>query len=175
MLRKIHRWFSVPFFLFFIVVLITGVYLQFVELKHGLKPSRPVPTQTSLPSEEQVGLDLQQAVQLAKQTNNTFPAEKIEISYENQQAIVKLSTLNKIGPSITVDLATKKVTQIERPSRTLRTYFLLFHSGKFFGITGTIVLMLSGIALFIISVTGIWEYINMYNRRRKANKAQLFW
>jgi hypothetical protein len=35
--------------------------------------------------------------------------------------------------------------------------------------------MLAGISLMVLSVTGLWVYIEMWRRRRKADKHGFFW
>jgi hypothetical protein len=40
---------------------------------------------------------------------------------------------------------------------------------------GLVVVMLASIALMVLCVTGLWVYIDMYRRRRKAGKNGLFW
>ena len=175
MIRKIHRWLSFPLAIFFLLVTITGIYLQIVELEHGLEPSRPIVQQSSFPSDEVLLKDIKKAIEMARQSNSTFPSEKLEISYLGGKATINLATTNRLGPSMKVNLSTGEVITVNRPPRTLRTYFLLFHSGKFFGPTGTFIMLITGICLFILTITGIWEYIKMYKRRSKTGNKAFFW
>lgn len=175
LIRKIHRWLSMPMVLFLFLVIVTGIYLQFVELQHGLETPKPLPMVTSLPSDEVVLQQLQKALLIARQADQNFPAEKLQLTYLNGQANLTLETTNRLGPSLSVNLNSGEVKQVERPPRTLRTFFLLFHSGKFFGTFGTIVMLLCGLVLLVLSVTGTWEYVQMYKRRRNGGKKSFFW
>lgn len=175
LIRNLHRWVSMPLSIFLLSIILTGIYLQVVEFQHGLKPKVASPTVSSAPDQVVLIKHIERALKLAERQDSGFPTEKIEISYVSSKPIVTLSTRDRLGPTMEIDVETGKILQIARPERTLRTYFLLFHSGKFFGTTGTIIMLLTGIVLLLLCVTGCWEYLKMYQRRRNAGRKSFFW
>lgn len=174
-MRKYHRWFSFPLIVFLFAVTVTGLYLQVVEFIAETETKDERPTTRTAPSEDDVQRDLAQSMDLAMKSHAGFPVQKIEISYSDDGKEVKLLTNKRIGPSVTVKPETGEVSYVERPKRTLRTIFILLHSGKFFGPIGIFIILLAGIALTVLSVTGLWVYIEMYRRRLKAKKTGFFW
>ena len=50
------------------------------------------------------------------------------------------------------------------------------HSGEEFGPAGTVIALLSGVAMVFFSFSGLWMYISMWrNRSAKALKPGWFW
>ena len=49
------------------------------------------------------------------------------------------------------------------------------HSGEEFGPVGVVASLLGGVALLFFVVSGLWMYIDMFRRRRKADKGGIFW
>jgi uncharacterized iron-regulated membrane protein len=49
------------------------------------------------------------------------------------------------------------------------------HSGEFFGPVGVIISLLSGIAMIFFSFSGLWLYFQMFVRRRRLGKPDMFW
>ncbi|MFK8018171.1 MAG: PepSY-associated TM helix domain-containing protein [Pseudomonadales bacterium] len=175
MMRKIHRWVSFPLIVFLLAVTVTGIYLQGEEIIAKAKPAREVPTVSSLPTDQELKRYLQEALVAARQKNPDFPAEKIEFAFIGNKAIAKFSTRLRFGPGLEVDLQTGDVTEQARPKRSLHTLFILLHTGKYYGMTGLIVIMLAGLVLLVLSVTGFFVYLDMYRRRSHSGKKNLFW
>ncbi len=61
------------------------------------------------------------------------------------------------------------------PKRKLVGLMHHLHSGEYFGPVGVIISLLSGIAMIFFSFSGLWIYYQMFVRRRKLGKAELFW
>jgi hypothetical protein len=61
------------------------------------------------------------------------------------------------------------------PKRKLVGFLHHLHSGEYFGPVGVIISLLSGIAMIFFSFSGLWIYYQMFVRRRKLGKAELFW
>ena len=50
------------------------------------------------------------------------------------------------------------------------------HSGEQFGATGTVIALLSGIAMIFFSFSGVWMYIRMFRARpARPGQAKWFW
>lgn len=49
------------------------------------------------------------------------------------------------------------------------------HRGDFFGVTGQMVSLLSGLAMIYLSISGIVLYVSMWRKRRQSGRIGLFW
>lgn len=61
------------------------------------------------------------------------------------------------------------------PPGDLHLFLLQLHRGDLFGPVGTWISILCGVALVILSVTGLWVYIDLLRRRLKGDRRGLFW
>ena len=61
------------------------------------------------------------------------------------------------------------------PKRKLVGLMHHLHSGEYFGPIGVVISLLSGLAMIFFSFSGLWIYYQMFVRRRKLGKAELFW
>lgn len=61
------------------------------------------------------------------------------------------------------------------PKRKLVGLMHHLHSGEFFGRLGIVISLLSGLVMIFFSFSGLWIYYQMFVRRRKLGKAELFW
>lgn len=175
LMRRYHRWVSFPLIIFLIIVTGTGIYLQAVEMLAHDSGSADRVLERSAPQSTDVASAVEQGIETALATQPDFPIQKVEISYRGESPQVVVATNQRIGPSVTVNMETGDATYVERPPRTVRTIFVLLHSGKYYGMTGLVVIMLAGLILMVLSFTGLWVYIDMYRRRAKANKKGFFW
>jgi uncharacterized iron-regulated membrane protein len=70
----------------------------------------------------------------------------------------------------------KPATERKRdPKRKLVGLMHHLHSGEYFGPVGVIISLLSGLAMIFFSFSGLWMYYQMFVRRRKLSKPELFW
>lgn len=176
MMRLIHRWISFPLIIFLLAVTITGIYLQWKELEAEMQPHSEVAAPTAtFPSDEAVLEQVATALQQAREQDASFPVQKLEYVHKGDRQTVTIATTQRIGPSIKINLNTGEIVQEARPKRTLRTYFILLHSGKYFGVWGVIIIMIAGLILLVLSITGFIVYLDMYRRRLKQGRKKLFW
>jgi uncharacterized iron-regulated membrane protein len=49
------------------------------------------------------------------------------------------------------------------------------HSGELFGPVGTLISILSGLALFFFAFSGLWMYVQMFRNRKGAAAGKWFW
>ncbi len=61
------------------------------------------------------------------------------------------------------------------PKRKLVGLMHHLHSGEFFGPVGVIISLLSGLAMIFFSFSGLWLYFQMFVRRRRLGKPDMFW
>jgi uncharacterized iron-regulated membrane protein len=50
-----------------------------------------------------------------------------------------------------------------------------FHSGQLFGLPARVLDLLAGLSLTFLSVSGLWMYIEMWRKRAKSGRRQVFW
>lgn len=174
-MRRYHRWISFPLIIFLLAVIGTGLYLQAVEIMHEAESGEQEPLARTAPDRAEIVAAVDRALEIAERDKADFPLQKVEISFTDDSYEAKALTNRRIGPSVTVDGATGETTYVERPPRTIRTIFILLHSGKYYGMTGLVIIMLASIVLMVLCITGLWVYIDMYRRRLKAGKKDLFW
>ena len=61
-------------------------------------------------------------------------------------------------------------------ARALVGYLHHLHSGEEFGPVGTVISILSGLAMMFFSLSGLWLYVAMWrNRKERALKPGWFW
>lgn len=173
--RRYHRWTSFPLIVFLVAVIGTGLYLQAVEILHQAENADPQPLVRTAPDRAAILAAVDQALAASERDRPDFPLQKLEISFEDGDYTARALTHRRIGPSVTIAGASGQTTYVERPPRSLRTIFILLHSGKFFGMTGLVIVMLASMVLMFLTVTGLLVYLDMYRRRIKAGKTGLFW
>jgi uncharacterized iron-regulated membrane protein len=61
------------------------------------------------------------------------------------------------------------------PKRKLVGLMHHLHSGEFFGPVGVVISLLSGFAMIFFSFSGLWLYFQMFVRRRRLGKPDMFW
>jgi hypothetical protein len=61
------------------------------------------------------------------------------------------------------------------PNVTRRNNLKAWHRGNIAGFAGQFVGLFAGLALIVLSITGIFVYFNMWNARRRAGKRGFFW
>ena len=59
--------------------------------------------------------------------------------------------------------------------RDLHGILLDLHQGAFAGAAGRIISLVCGVALAVLSFTGLWVYVQMFRRRRANRQAALVW
>lgn len=175
LMRRYHRWVSFPLIVFLLAVIGTGLYLQAVEIMNEAQTGEAKALVRTAPERAKIVAAVDHALAVAERDRSGFPLQKFEISFDGISYQAKALTNQRTGPSISVDGASGEVRYVERPARTIRTMFVLLHSGKYYGLAGLIVTMIASIVLMILCVTGLWVYIDMYRRRLMAKKQGLFW
>lgn len=175
MMRRYHRWISFPLIVFLLIVTATGLDLQVVELAAETGGKQEAALVRTAPDRQAILAAVDRSLAIAEARHGDFPLQKIELSFTPKGYQAKLSTNRRIGPSVTVASGEEEPVYVARPARTLRTVFVLLHSGKYLGVAGLTVILLAGIVLLALSVTGLVVYLDMYARRRKAGKGGFFW
>ncbi len=175
MIRQIHRWISFPLIIFLFLVTSTGVVLQGQEAGEILEGERPTPTASALPADADMLAGVQKALIAARSVKADFPAQRLELDYSRGEAKARFGVSPRGGPAITVDMRTGKAVIAAAPKPNLHVTMIQLHTGKVFGPVGLIIIMLVSIIFLVLTVTGFIVYLDMWKRRRAANKTGLFW
>ncbi len=125
-MRTLHRWFGLITSIFLIIISLTGVGMQLIDLTgngdHHGPPGGPRSQATALSIAQPGG-----------------------------------------GPDG------------EASGLNLRQLFNHIHTGEYFGSVGIYISLLSGLALFFFSVSGLYLYWQMFKSRAAIGKKQIFW
>lgn len=61
------------------------------------------------------------------------------------------------------------------PDPRLHKLLIKIHDGTFAGLFGAILSIVTGCALLFFSVSGVWMYVTMWERRKAAGRRAFFW
>jgi uncharacterized iron-regulated membrane protein len=175
MIRQIHRWVSFPLIIFLFLVTATGVVLQLQETGEVFEGERPTPTASALPTDAELLAQVQKALIAARVVKADFPAQRLELDFSRGDAKARFAMSPRGGPAITVDMKSGKAEMVAAPKPNLHVTMIQLHTGKMFGPVGLIIVMLVSIIFLVLTVTGFIVYLDMWKRRRAANKTGLFW
>jgi uncharacterized iron-regulated membrane protein len=172
--RNLHRWVSLPVVLFMMFITVTGVVLSVQEMqgegaRNEARPALPRPANEALLVAATAALP---AVQAA---DPDLKLQRIEFGVSSAGTTAKFFPTNRRAPGVEVELASGAIKKLPPPGQSLHGLFVTLHSGKWFGIGGLVVVLICGLALAVLSVTGLLVYIDMWRRRRGAGKHELFW
>ncbi|MFT4077583.1 MAG: PepSY-associated TM helix domain-containing protein [Asticcacaulis sp.] len=195
-LRTGHRWISLPVALFMAGIAITGIILHIQLIQHPPQRGGPPPAGAQL-SGPGGAERLPSALAPLSRAN----AEALlAAAYRNGDTIATVRlTATDGNPSVTATMidgtrtrfspdgtrlpdegATESAPGVPpagpmaNPESTHR-FIMSLHTGDFMGPWGKYVAIICGIALLILSLSGIWMYVQMFLRRFKAGRRSLFW
>ncbi len=162
-MRKYHRWLSVLFGVFLLWIAATGVASQVADLiaKGGFE------------AKESGGKMAQSAVIPAAQAHEDMAAP-------HMVAATNAAAPAEDGPQPAAFVCPADMTcRAKTPPQGAQAwvgYLHHLHSGEEFGPLGTVISILSGLALLFFSFSGLWMYIRMWSHRRdKDHKPAWFW
>lgn len=175
MIRKWHRWVSLPLILVLALAIVTGIALQVEELDHIGGDGRPAPTMSALPEDAVVLAELKRALVAARQADPNFAAQRIELNYAEDKPVAKFVITPRGGASVEVDLASGIAQAKAGPPASFHGVMIRLHTGQYFGATGIILIMAAGVALLFLAVSGGLLYFQMWRNRRSRGKSLIFW
>ena len=160
-MRKWHRWLSLFFGCFMVWMAVTGLIIHVNDLLKGDgdRPAKPVVVVSAAAGN--IG------------ANATKPAQSIS---GKGQPLAKADVPSVTDPKLVfvcpVDMTCRpkpKPGKFNFPS-----FIKHLHSGEIAGPLGTVLSILTGLALLFFSVSGIWMYVQMW-RFRRSRKLSPFW
>ena len=175
MIRKWHRWVSLPLILVLALAIVTGIALQVEELDHIGGEGRPAPTVSTLPEDAVVLAELERALVAARQADPNFAAQRIELNYAEDKPVAKFVITPRGGASVEVDLASGIAQAKAAPPASFHGVMIRLHTGQYFGATGIILIMAAGLVLLFLAISGGLLYFQMWRNRRSRGKSLIFW
>ena len=178
--RKWHRWIAFPATIFLLFASITGVILGFTEFfgaEEALREATrslvsPVTTASAVTSWSDPVARALTAVN-AKALGS--PIDKIEFQFKGENPTVTIFTGKPAGGEDKKFIVSAKTGAIESvEDYTDKAFLLRLHSGEAFGDGGLVVSMLWGIALAVLSITGLIIYLRIRRPGAKGIK-RVFW
>lgn len=173
--RKVHRWLGIGAAVFFLLVSITGVFLQIEQVFGDDEASKEKlaamisPASLARPfAVDPAGIDRARQAALARFGNRPVSAIDWQIKGDVPHYILHLD-----GPDplrVDVNAATNAVVD-SRPDG--EDWLLRLHTGEIIGDGGKVLGLAWGIALVVMSITGVLVYLQMYRARRKGSAARL--
>src|SRR4051812_11010913 len=178
--RKWHRWIAFPATIFLLWVAFTGLSLAITEFfgpEEALREAtRGLVSPVTAASPSSAWSDpIGRAVLAVNAQAPGAPIDKIEVQFKGDHPTVTVFTGKPKGGEdrkFVVAAATGKVDEVE--AYTDKSLLLRLHSGEAFGDGGLVVAMFWALALFVLSVTGLFIYL----RIRKPNPVgieKIFW
>ncbi len=179
LMRKYHRWISAVAAIFLLIVSTTGVTLQVQKLTgsdgeadaEGRGSAKPALT-SAMESPVYAALATR-TLDAARRRAPNAPITSVTLRSADEGVEGVVSIPGEPPREIVVDARSGRVISDEHHEESL---IRRIHSGAILGEPGTVLGILWGLALVILSITGGWVYLDMYRkRRRNSGKTGLFW
>ena len=174
-MRKLHRWISPFAALFLLSVAVTGTVLQFQKLFGGEEADKEKVaaatsgyTLASSLGDLPVALARAQAA-VRQKLGVDARLDGVDVRLKGEHPTLVLHTAGKERWNFTVNAATGG---IEAQSKDGGEPFIRrLHSGEVFGDAGVVLGVLWGLALVVLTVTGVVIYWQMWRTRRRSRGA----
>jgi uncharacterized iron-regulated membrane protein len=178
--RKWHRWIAFPATIFLLFASITGVILGFTEffgaeeaLREATRSLVSSATTSSTPTTWSDPVARALTAVNAKAPGS--PIDMIELQFKGENPTVTIFTGKPAGGEDKKFIVSAKTGAIESVEDYADKAFLLrLHSGEAFGDGGLVVSMLWGIALAVLSISGLIIYLRIRRPGAKGIK-RVFW
>ena len=188
MIRKLHRWISTGTMLFIAYVVLTGTTVAINELinsaSFGTGGGEIAAAETiagpqgSLPPQAQVEQMVGLALESARRAEPTAPLTKVMVALRMRGGRPEARVIFGSGVTavaVTVDANTGQVLRRGDDGAHFNTLLQQIHSGALYGKAGQVAVVLTGFSLITLSVTGALMYLDLFGRRRRLGKSDLFW
>jgi hypothetical protein len=180
-MRKIHRWLGLPAAIFLVVTSITGVWLECMKFFGAEEAERerirdmvsPVTAQTV---GTEFGLGFEKARMAAVARAGVQPLDKMVWQLKSDAPAITFffgPHGSQAGRRIAVNARTGEV-QSEQ-SYEEDSFILKLHSGEALGDGGMVLGMFWGLALLLLTVSGMVIYFKMKPRKPQTGLRKVFW
>lgn len=171
--RSLHRWISLPIAIFMLWIGATGVILQIQQLG-GHEDGHVGAAHHAAPADVDVAAAVAKGLAAARALDPQFHTRTVQVDLGGSALHVLIGARARGGDQIDYDAGTGTATKVVQ-KMSLHGLIIHLHSGEAIGPVGTVIGLIAGIALVVLSVTGAVVYIDMYRRRARAGKGGLFW
>ena len=181
--RRWHRWIGFPAFIFLLWAASTGIIAAFDEFfgeEEALREAtRALVSPVTASSQNDAWAP---AVERALRTvaanagGAPPPIDKIEIQFKGPQPTVTVFTGKPTGGEdrkFVVDARTGALIKIDTYAD--KSFLVRLHSGEAFGDGGLVVAMFWGLALIILTASGLIIYLLMRGNRKLVGWQRVFW
>jgi uncharacterized iron-regulated membrane protein len=178
--RKWHRWIAFPATLFLLFASCTGAILAFTEFfgaDEALREAtRDLVSPVTLSSPATAWADpLTRAVTTVAATSGGAPIDKVTMQFKGEQPTVTIFTGKPGGGEDRQFVVNARTGALIRTDVYADKPFLnRLHSGEAFGDGGLVFAMLWGVALFVLSITGLIIYLKL-RPRTPTGLQKVFW
>ena len=180
-MRKLHRWLGLPVAVFLVLTSITGVWLECVKFFGAEEAERerirdmvsPVTVQT-VAGEFSVGFENARMAVAARA--GAQPLDKVvwQLKGDVPAATFYFGPQGKLdGRRIAVNARTGVILSEEPYDED--SFILKLHSGEAFGDGGMVLGMFWGVALLLLTVSGMIIYFKMKPRKPQSGMRKVFW
>lgn len=179
-LRRLHRWIGFPATLFLLWASFTGIWLaasEFFGEEEALREkTRDLVSPVSLDTPDaEFAAALAKARAAAAAKLAGAPLDKLIWQFKGETPTITFYTGKKEGGEDKKIVIGAKTFALERMEDTTdKPLILRLHSGEAFGDGGLVIAMLWGLALLLLTLTGIWIYFKM-RRPGATGLRRLFW
>lgn len=183
MWRTLHRGISIASAVFLIAIAASGTWLGFESVWHTFIPRHqgdPSAPLTEAQARQMAGATLTAFRALEPQT--PIKVLRLRVYGPMEQGVVV--TGDRPTRQLVFDTKTGKTTSLTEPGYP-ETGFPLgiqvhedvkhFHSGYMFGLTARWMNLFAGVSLIFLSVSGVIMYLDMWRKRRRVGRNNLFW
>jgi uncharacterized iron-regulated membrane protein len=178
--RKWHRWIAFPATIFLLFASVTGIILAFTEFfgaEEALREAtRDLVSPVTASSPKVTWSDpIDHAVAAVNATAPGAPIDKILIQFKGENPTVTVFTGKPTGGEDRQFVVSARTGEVEKVESYADKPFLnRLHSGEAFGDGGLVVSMFWGLALAVLSVTGLIIYLRIRRPGLKGIK-RVFW
>jgi uncharacterized iron-regulated membrane protein len=178
--RKWHRWIGFPAALFLLFSACTGILVAFTEFFGADEALREAtrklvsPVTTASPADVW-SAPIARAIATAEAQVTNAPIDKVEVQFKGSQPTVTIFTGHPTGGEdrkYVIDARTGALLANEAYED--KPLLHRIHSGEAFGDGGLVVAMFWGLALAVLTVTGLLIYWRM-RRRNATGIKRFFW
>lgn len=172
--RKVHRWLGTGAAVFFLLVSITGVFLQIEQVFGGDEAIKeklatmvsPASLARPLPHDP-TGMDRARKAVLARFGDRPVSAIDWQLKGDAPHYVLHLDGAEPLR--VDVNAATNTIVE-SRPDG--EDWLLKLHTGEIVGDGGKVLGLAWGIALVAMTITGLLVYLQIYRARRKGAAAR---
>lgn len=178
--RKWHRWIAFPATIFLLWASVTGIILGFTEFfgaEEALREAtRSLVSPATTASPPATWADpVARALAAVNARAQSAPIDKIEFQFKGENPTVTIFTGKPTGGEDRKFIVSARTGAIESvEDYTDKSFLLRLHSGEAFGDGGLVGSMLWGLALAVLSITGLIIYLRI-RRPGATGIKRVFW